>query len=62
MQQSMEAMINGVMMAIKSMGGSPQRTPDGDIIINIGGKEFGRIAVSEINKYHKALGYTELEV
>lgn len=62
MQQSFEAMINGIMMAITSMGGQPQQAPNGDIIINIAGKEFGRIAVKEINKYHQQLGYTELNI
>lgn len=62
MQQSFESMINGLLIAIQSIGGTPQTAPNGDIIINIGGKEFGRIAVSEINKYHASIGRTELNV
>lgn len=61
-QQNFEAMVNGITMAIQSMGGQPQQASNGDIIVNIGGKEFGRIAVKEINKYHQQLGYTELNV
>lgn len=62
MQQSLESMINGLLIAIQSIGGTPQTAPNGDIIINIGGKEFGRIVVSEINKYHASIGRTELNI
>lgn len=61
-QQGMESMVNGIVMAIQTIGGTPQQAPNGDIIINVGGKEFGRIAVREINKYQEQLGYTELNI
>ncbi len=54
------SMATTLMNAISAMGATPTQAANGDIIINIGGKEFGRIAVKEINKYHQQLGYTEL--
>lgn len=62
MQDFTSAMVTTLMNAISAMGATPTQTPNGDIIINIGGKEFGRIAVKEINKYHQQLGYTELNI
>ncbi|WP_270343466.1 hypothetical protein [Lactococcus petauri] len=50
------------MMLVQSLGAQPTQDTNGDIVINIGGREFGRIAVSEINKYHRQLGYTELNL
>lgn len=62
MQQSFETIINGIMMAITSIGGQPQRASNGDIIINLGGRELARITIEEINKYHRQLGYNTLEI
>lgn len=62
MQDFTSAMITSLMNAISAMGATPTQAPNGDIVINIGGKEFGRIAVKEINKYHQQLGYTELNI
>nr|DAY50696.1 MAG TPA: Minor tail protein [Caudoviricetes sp.] len=62
MQDFTSAMITTLMNAISAMGATPTQAPNGDIVINIGGKEFGRIAVKEINKYHQQLGYTELNI
>lgn len=62
MKDFTSAMITTIMNAISAIGATPTQASNGDIIINIGGKEFGRIAVKEINKYHKQLGYTELNV
>ena len=62
MQDFTSAMVTTLMNAISAMGATPTQEPNGDIIINIGGKEFGRIAVKEINKYHQQLGYTELNI
>lgn len=62
MQDFTSSMVNTLMNAISAMGATPTQAPNGDIIINIGGKEFGRIAVKEINKYHQQLGYTELNI
>lgn len=62
MQQNFETMLNNLMMAIQSIGGTTQPASNGDIVINIGGKEFGRIAVSEINKYQRQVGYNQLEI
>lgn len=62
MQDFTSAMVTTLMNAISAMGATPTQTPNGDIVINIGGKEFGRIAVKEINKYHQQLGYTELNI
>lgn len=62
MQDFTSAMVTTLMNAISAMGATPTQAPNGDIIINIGGKEFGRIAVKEINKYHQQLGYTELNI
>lgn len=62
MQDFTSAMVTTLMNAISAMGATPTQAPNGDIIINIGGKEFGRIAVKEINKYHQQLGHTELNI
>lgn len=62
MKDFTSSMVTTLMNAISAMGATPTQAPNGDIIINIGGKEFGRIAVKEINKYHQQLGYTELNV
>jgi SLT domain-containing protein len=56
------SMVTTLMNAISAMGATPTQAPNVDIVINIGGKEFGRIAVKEINKYHQQLGYTELNI
>lgn len=56
------SIVTTLMNAISAMGATPTQAANGDIIINIGGKEFGRIAVKEINKYHQQLGYTELNI
>ncbi|MGO2566549.1 MAG: transglycosylase SLT domain-containing protein, partial [Brochothrix thermosphacta] len=55
-------MSGALLSAIKEMSTSGSKTTSnsGDIIVNIGGKEFGRVAVSEINKYHQQIGRTEL--
>ncbi|HFE9852475.1 TPA: phage tail protein [Enterococcus faecalis] len=62
MQQNMESMLNGVMLAIRSIGGTPQQAPNGDIVVEIGGEEFARIAISKINEYNRKLGYNALEI
>lgn len=62
MQDFTSTLASALMSAISSVGATPKQATNGDIIINVGGKEFGRIAVKEINKYHQQLGYTELEV
>lgn len=62
MKDFTSSMVTTLMNAISAMGATPTQAPNGDIIINIGGKEFGRIAVKEINKYHQQLGYTELDI
>ncbi|WP_142963173.1 transglycosylase SLT domain-containing protein [Enterococcus casseliflavus] len=62
MKDFTSSMITTLMNAISAMGATPTQAPNGDIVINIGGKEFGRIAVKEINKYHQQLGYTELNI
>lgn len=56
------SLTSAIMMLVQSLGAQANQAPNGDIIINIGGHEFGRIAVSEINKYHQQLGYTELNI
>ena len=56
------SLTSAVMMLVQSLRTQPTQGTNGDIIINIGGREFGRIAVSEINKYHQQLGYTELNI
>lgn len=61
-QDFTSSMINTLMNAISAMGATPTQATNGDIVINIGGKEFGRIAVKEINKYHQQLGYNELNI
>lgn len=62
MKDFTSSMVNTLMNAISALGATPTQAPNGDIVINIGGKEFGRIAVKEINKYHQQLGYTELNI
>ena len=56
------SLTSAIMILFQSLGAQANQAPNGDIIINIGGHEFGRIAVSEINKYHQQLGYTELNI
>lgn len=56
------SLTNAIMLLVQSLGAQPKQDTNGDIVINIGGREFGRIAVSEINKYHRQLGYTELNI
>lgn len=62
MKDFTSSMVTTLMNAISALGATPTQAPNGDIVINIGGKEFGRIAVKEINKYHQQLGYTELNI
>lgn len=62
MKDFTSSMVTTLMNVISAIGATPTQAPNGDIIINIGGKEFGRIAVKEINKYHQQLGYTELNI
>lgn len=59
LENSLSSML---MMLIQSLGAQANQASNGDIVVNIGGKEFGRIAVSEINKYHAQIGRTELNV
>lgn len=59
LENSLSSML---MMLIQAMGAQANQTSNGDIVINIGGKEFGRIAVSEINKYHAQIGRNELNI
>lgn len=56
------SLTSAIMLLVKSLGAQASQTSSGDIVINIGSREFGRIAVSEINKYHQQLGYTELNI
>ncbi|MFS1032957.1 transglycosylase SLT domain-containing protein [Enterococcus casseliflavus] len=62
MKDFTSSMVTTLINAISALGATPTQAPNGDIVINIGGKEFGRIAVKEINKYHQQLGYTELNI
>lgn len=62
MKDFTSSIVTTLMNAISAVGATPTQAPNGDIVINIGGKEFGRIAVKEINKYHQQLGYTELNI
>lgn len=61
MQQFIDNLMNQLMLMLNGFGNVSQ-APTGDIVIYIGGTEFGRIAVSEINKYHEKLGRVELNV
>ncbi|MGF2029859.1 phage tail protein [Lactococcus lactis] len=56
------SLTSAIMLLVQSLGAQASQASNGDIIINIGGREFGRIAVSEINKYHRQIGHTELEI
>lgn len=56
------SLTSAIMLLVQSLGAQTSQTSNGDIVINIGGREFVRIAVSEINKYHQQLGYTELNI
>lgn len=50
---------------VNAMAGiSPQGgfSGDGDIVIQIGGHEFGRVAIQEINKEHERAGQTLLKI
>lgn len=57
-----DSLTSAIMLLVQSLGAQANQAANGDIIINIGGREFGRIAVSEINKYHQQIGYTELNI
>lgn len=61
-QDFTSSMVNTLMNAISAMGATPTQATNGDIVINIGGKEFGRIAVKEINRYHEQIGNVELNL
>ncbi|WP_029343767.1 tail protein [Lactococcus lactis] len=56
------SLTSAIMLLVQSLGAQTSQASNGDIVINIGGREFGRIAVSEINKYHRQIGHTELEI
>lgn len=56
------SLTSAIMLLVQSLGAQSSQASNGDIVINIGGREFGRIAVSEINKYHQQLGYSELNI
>lgn len=58
----LDSLISAIMLLIQSLGAQTNQAPNGDLIINIGSKELGRIAVSEINKYHAQIGRIELNV
>lgn len=58
----LDSLISAIMLLVQSLGAQANQTSNGDIVINIGGKELGRIAVSEINKYHAQIGRIELNV
>ncbi|WP_219914201.1 hypothetical protein, partial [Bacillus paranthracis] len=50
---------------VNAMAGvSPQGgfSGDGDIVIQIAGHEFGRVAIQEINKEHERAGQTLLKI
>lgn len=57
-----DSLTSAITLLVQSLGAQANQATNGDIVINIGGREFGRIAVSEINKYHQQLGYTELDI
>lgn len=61
MQQFSDSLMNQLMLMLNGFGTATQ-TASGDIVINIGGTEFGRIAVSEINNYHNKIGRIELNI
>lgn len=58
----LDSLTSAIMLLVQSLGAQANKSSNGDIVINIGGKEFGRIAVSEINKYHAQIGRIELNV
>lgn len=57
-----ESVVQAILDIVAQKGGVNNLPKTGDIVINVGGKEFGRIAVSEINKYHEQVGRTELNL
>ncbi|HGW6167053.1 TPA: phage tail protein [Enterococcus faecalis] len=56
------SLVNAIMTLVSSLGASASQNRDGDIIINIGGEEFARIAISKINEYNRKIGYNALEI
>lgn len=56
------SLVNAIMSLVSSLGASASQNRDGDIIINIGGEEFARIAISKINDYNRKIGYNALEI
>lgn len=56
------SLVNAIMSLVSSLDASASQNRDGDIIINIGGEEFARIAISKINEYNRKIGYNALEI
>ena len=53
---------NAVVNAMAGVGPQGGFSGDGDIVIQIAGHEFGRVAIQEINKEHERAGQTLLKI
>ena len=53
---------SAVVNAVASVGPQGGFSGDGDIVIQIAGHEFGRVAIQEINKEHERAGQTLLKI
>lgn len=53
---------SGVVNAMAGVGPQGGFSGDGDIVIQIAGHEFGRVAIQEINKEHERAGQTLLKI
>ncbi|KAJ76044.1 Phage tail length tape-measure protein [Enterococcus faecalis AZ19] len=56
------SLVNAIMTLVSSLGASASQSQNGDIVINIGGENFARIAISSINEYNRKIGYNALEI
>ena len=61
--QTMGRVVSGaVVNALGMVDGKGSSLPSGDIVIQIGGSEFGRIAIDEINKEQERVGETLIKI
>lgn len=60
--QIVEAVSEGVYRAVDRALGQNSSGASGDVVLNINGSEFGRVAIREINRYQRQAGETLLMV
>jgi hypothetical protein len=60
--QIVEAVSDGVYQAVSRAIGQKSSDTSGDVVLNINGSEFARVAIREINRYQRQAGETLLIV